>query len=46
MVRLTADLILNAAQYTNPVRERELDLRGSSLHTFILYSFYYMFYFS
>ncbi|XP_013380350.1 U2 small nuclear ribonucleoprotein A' [Lingula anatina] len=28
MVKLTADLIEQAAQYTNPVRDRELDLRG------------------
>ena len=29
MVRLTADLIEQSAQYTNPVRDRELDLRGN-----------------
>ncbi|XP_063304889.1 U2 small nuclear ribonucleoprotein A' isoform X2 [Pelobates fuscus] len=28
MVKLTADLIEQAAQYTNAVRDRELDLRG------------------
>ena len=28
MVRLTAELIEQCAQYTNPVRDRELDLRG------------------
>ncbi|XP_069767864.1 U2 small nuclear ribonucleoprotein A' isoform X2 [Narcine bancroftii] len=28
MVKLTAELIELAAQYTNPVRDRELDLRG------------------
>ena len=28
MVKLTVDLIQGAAQYINPVRERELDLRG------------------
>ena len=28
MVKLTVDLIQGAAQYLNPVRERELDLRG------------------
>ena len=28
MVKLTADLIHGAAQYTNPIRERELDLSG------------------
>lgn len=30
MVKLTAELIEQAAQYTNPVRDRELDLRGES----------------
>uniref|UniRef100_A0A8D8MDG7 Probable U2 small nuclear ribonucleoprotein A' n=1 Tax=Cacopsylla melanoneura TaxID=428564 RepID=A0A8D8MDG7_9HEMI len=28
MVKLTADLIVQCMQYTNPVRDRELDLRG------------------
>ena len=28
MVKLTADLINGAAQYTNAIRERELDLSG------------------
>merc|ERR1711982_304177 len=28
IVKLTADLIEQCAQYTNPVRDRELDLRG------------------
>jgi len=28
MVRLSAELIHGAAQYTNPIKERELDLRG------------------
>ncbi|OQR68589.1 U2 small nuclear ribonucleoprotein A'-like [Tropilaelaps mercedesae] len=28
MVRLTVDIVENAAQYINPVKERELDLRG------------------
>jgi len=28
MVKLTADIIEQCAQYTNPVRDRELDLRG------------------
>ena len=28
MVRLTPDLIVGAAQYLNPCRDRELDLRG------------------
>lgn len=30
MVKLTAELIEQAAQYTNAVRDRELDLRGKS----------------
>lgn len=30
MVKLTAELIEQAAQYTNAVRDRELDLRGES----------------
>lgn len=29
MVKLTAELIEQAAQFTNPVRDRELDLRGT-----------------
>lgn len=28
MVKLTAELIQNSMQYTNPVKDRELDLRG------------------
>ena len=28
MVKLSAELVEQAAQYTNPVRDRELDLRG------------------
>ena len=28
MVKLTPELIEQCAQYTNPVRDRELDLRG------------------
>jgi hypothetical protein len=28
MVKLTPDLIEQAMQYINPVRDRELDLRG------------------
>lgn len=31
MVKLSAELIEQAAQYTNPVRDRELDLRGESI---------------
>ena len=29
MVKLTPDLILCAAQYTNAIKDRELDLRGN-----------------
>lgn len=28
MVKLTPDLVYGAQQHTNPVKERELDLRG------------------
>jgi hypothetical protein len=28
MVKLTAELITTAAQYTNPLKDREIDLRG------------------
>lgn len=28
MVKLTAELIQNSMQYINPVKDRELDLRG------------------
>jgi hypothetical protein len=31
MVKLTPDLVLGAAQYLNPCRDRELDLRGESV---------------
>jgi U2 small nuclear ribonucleoprotein A' len=31
-MKLTPELIEQAAQYTNPVRDRELDLRGTTLH--------------
>ena len=31
MVKLTPDLVLGAAQYLNPCRDRELDLRGECL---------------
>ena len=31
MVKLTPDLIQQSMQYINPVRDRELDLRGYSL---------------
>lgn len=30
MVKLSVELIEQAAQYTNPVKDRELDLRGES----------------
>ena len=33
MVKLTVELIEQAAQYTNPVRDRELNLRGVSMAT-------------
>ena len=29
MVRLTAELIAESPQFTNPVKDRELDLRGN-----------------
>jgi len=29
MVRLTAELIQNSLSYLNPLKERELDLRGA-----------------
>lgn len=29
MVRLTAELIADSPQFTNPVSDRELDLRGN-----------------
>ena len=31
MVKLTPELIEQAIQFTNPVRDRELDLRGTYL---------------
>ena len=34
MVKLTVDLIQGAGQYTNPVKDRELDLRGEGLGAF------------
>jgi hypothetical protein len=33
MVRLTADLIQNSLSYLNPLKERELDLRGALKRT-------------
>ena len=30
MVKLTAEIIQQSYQYLNPIRERELDLRGSN----------------
>jgi U2 small nuclear ribonucleoprotein A' len=33
MVRLTAELILSSPQYINPLKERELDLRGNKIAT-------------
>lgn len=38
MVKLTAELIEQAAQYTNPVRDRELDLRGENTRLSIVSS--------
>lgn len=35
MVKLTAELIEQSAQYTNPVRDRELDLRGKYPNIYI-----------
>lgn len=31
MVKLTAEIIQNSMQYINPVKDRELDLRGKIL---------------
>ena len=31
MVKLTAQLIADSPQYTNPLRDREIDLRGYKL---------------
>jgi U2 small nuclear ribonucleoprotein A' len=31
MVKLTAELILSSPQYINPLKERELDLRGNKI---------------
>ncbi|KPP71957.1 U2 small nuclear ribonucleoprotein A'-like [Scleropages formosus] len=40
MVKLSAELIEQAAQYTNPVRDRELDLRGEPpVHSAMLFQF-------
>lgn len=36
MVKLTPELIDNSRQFINPVRDRELDLRGKFLVTFLL----------
>ena len=33
MVKLTPDLFEISPQFTNPVRDRELDFRGLNLHT-------------
>ena len=37
-MRLTADVILRAHVSINPLRERELNLRGTMLHPFALVS--------
>ena len=34
-MKLTVELIEQAAQYTNPVKDRELDLRGRSLSLWV-----------
>lgn len=36
MVKLTPDLIQKSLQYTNPVKDRELDLRGSLFESHLL----------
>lgn len=33
MVKLTTELIMNSYQFINPVKDRELDLRGMHSHT-------------
>lgn len=33
MVKLTTELIMNSYQFINPVKDRELDLRGKRLST-------------
>jgi hypothetical protein len=38
MVKLTPDLIQQSMQYINPVRDRELDLRGNIGVDSILYN--------
>lgn len=38
MVKLTPDLIQQSMQYMNPVRDRELDLRGKKIK--LLYFIY------
>lgn len=40
MVKLTAELIQNSMQYINPVKDRELDLRGTSCLNMHLQVFY------
>ena len=35
MVKLTAELIEQSAQYTNALRDRELDLRGENINNAI-----------
>jgi len=34
MVKLTTELIMNSYQFINPVKDRELDLRGKRLVQF------------
>lgn len=40
MVKLTAELIQNSMQYINPVKDRELDLRGKA-NFYRLYTIYF-----
>ena len=42
MVRLTAELIADSPQFTNPVSDRELDLRGNN-NNLLLISAHQMF---
>ncbi len=42
MVKLTPDLVYGAAQYTNPCKERQLDLRGEGEDIILLLFFWYL----
>lgn len=39
-MRLTLDLIEHATSFTNPLGERELDLRGKDVHLLMMKPFY------